>query len=95
MPNDDYYSIGMDYLAEEEKNEQIHEEEQKDYDEYLMIQEDLWITSRYKSGFSKFVFYVLEDTYYYLSYKLTEFYYTCFYKFKAYRNCVYGKSPYA
>lgn len=72
MLHDDYYSIGMDYLAEEVEEK----EEEKRREEALVAMEraeEQYIMERYKSGLFKYVYYVLEDLFNYLEYKLTLF----------------------
>ena len=65
MSHDDYYAIGMDYLAEQEEEKRREEEEERAEEQYIM--------ERYKSGPFKYIYYVLEDLFHYLEYKLALF----------------------
>ncbi|NDH68597.1 MAG: hypothetical protein EBY22_11980 [Gammaproteobacteria bacterium] len=68
MSHDDYYAIGMDYLAEQE-------EEKRREEEMAVMEraEEQYIMERYKNGLFKYIYYVLEDLFYYLEYKLALF----------------------
>jgi len=77
MLHDDYYSTGMDYLAENEEEEKTlarMREEEEIYHEKMNEEHEKWITERYKSGPIKYVYAVLEDMYWYLRFKIEDFY---------------------
>lgn len=78
MLHNDYYSIGMDHLAEEleeKEEEKRREEDDNAYDEMMLEEHEKWIAERYKSGPIKYVYAVLEDMYWYLRFKIEDFYY--------------------
>jgi hypothetical protein len=69
MLHDDCYGIGMDYLMEEQEEK----EEENRRQEEMEQAEEQYIMERYKSGPFKYIYYVLEDLFYYLEYKLSLF----------------------
>ena len=75
---DNYYNAAMDYIAEDEERreweEKMDQEAERDWEE-MERREEEWYAERYKRGFFVYIYYVLEDAYYYLESKLTDFYY--------------------
>lgn len=83
--SDLHYNTAMDYIAEDEERrefeEKMDQEAERDWEE-IERREDEWFAERYKSGFFNYVYYVLEDAYYYIESKLIDFYYRVYRKMR-------------